>query len=70
MLYHTFIDNKLKVWYNIIKRGDNMGEITIKEIKNKWVLKVTTDDETIQREAKTLMEITTVLFEIVSDLKK
>lgn len=47
-----------------------MGEITIKEIKNKWVLKVTTDDETIQREAKTLMEITTVLFEIVSDLKK
>jgi hypothetical protein len=48
-----------------------MGEIIIKEVKGKWILTVSSKDGSqIKREAGSLMEITTVLFEMVQDLKK
>ena len=48
-----------------------MGEVLIKEVKNKWVLKISSkNNKTIEREANSLLEITTILFEMADDLKK
>jgi len=47
-----------------------MGEVIVKKVKDKWTLKMTTDSgEIIEREANSVMEIATILFEITDDLK-